>query len=516
MTNSFEEGELRSTLLDLAQAVGELLDEEPDKLRAAARTNFPSGQTAVITATGRFGDEEVPSGAIRGRNNVRAVARRRSSPASDPTRGAMAEAAIYAAYYGRENGGAWIPANRALRELTEHILRYPALRNRLHEFIGQRIADLEDVEAHFAGLGETHRALLTLPVIGDRFHQAVDGVGGDWEAVGERVWSNLHSLSQRTEDPYVLRGFVNSPAVYPTAIHRLAIEVEEAVREVRLVHASDQMLEDALPVPNPLTMPAALSQANTAIEVEFAVPIDTGTTEASTYVARAVELLSHVEDSLRLLNGEDLGVSLITNERLRWGSPRLPEETYWDWTEHASVYLPRRRYFGEPREDHFSAIEAANLSELFAGFVQGVNIPGFAVAMRRFRATYNRYSPGDVEFLLDSAIALEALFLNDISDKELSYRLSNRAARFLADDVEDRKVYVRACKDLYAIRSKIAHGANFDLESLHPKSRDVERLANAIRAGSVYLRQALTRFVLEGGPETKEAAQEFWQQVELS
>ena len=60
--------------------------------------------------------------------------------------------------------------------------------------------------------------------------------------------------------------------------------------------------------------------------------------------------------------------------------------------------------------------------------------------------------------------ALEAMYLAEASGQELSYRLSTRVAAFLGRNATERKAHLQQVKDLYGIRSKIAHG-----EHLHER-----------------------------------------------
>lgn len=138
---------------------------------------------------------------------------------------------------------------------------------------------------------------------------------------------------------------------------------------------------------------------------------------------------------------------------------------------------------------------------------------GFEVGIRRFRDSWERYSPDDPERLLDIAIAFEAIFLNDGVNRELRYRLALRAARFLADSVSDRQMVFRTMTMHYDFRSAIAHGDT--PTTLRPK--DAERLASVLVEAPRLLREVIRRFVLGAGPRglAGEELCAWWRSLEL-
>ena len=138
----------------------------------------------------------------------------------------------------------------------------------------------------------------------------------------------------------------------------------------------------------------------------------------------------------------------------------------WDLQESGAVFTPRRGVFGTPSDTPLVGPALASVRRLLSPHLGDVDIDGFNVAIRRFRDTYERYWPGDPEVLLDSTIVLEALFLGDQNHKELRHRLSLRIARFLSAEVAGRKKLAKTVKELYDMRSKIAHGTT--LASLRP------------------------------------------------
>lgn len=96
------------------------------------------------------------------------------------------------------------------------------------------------------------------------------------------------------------------------------------------------------------------------------------------------------------------------------------------------------------------------------------------VAAKRFSFAHERYNWEDK--IVDLLIAAEALFLCDHDGKsELRYRLSLRAACFLADDQESRKQIFTDFKTAYDLRSKIVHGVGAE--------RDIYRISESEQYG---------------------------------
>jgi hypothetical protein len=74
------------------------------------------------------------------------------------------------------------------------------------------------------------------------------------------------------------------------------------------------------------------------------------------------------------------------------------------------------------------------------------------------RATMAR---GLEEAFLLHAIALESLLLPETNPQELGYRLGLRAAFFLAEDSQSRRMIQQKIKKLYGVRSKIVHSGSY-------------------------------------------------------
>jgi hypothetical protein len=227
----------------------------------------------------------------------------------------------------------------------------------------------------------------------------------------------------------------------------------------------------------------------------------------------AAEVVANVMDVLRIVHGGDIGVGALRVVPRSRHTPHIRRTYAWDYEPEVTPYLARRTAYGLPPAESLAPSEVDDIRRLLPKHLLGVQQKGLGVALQRFRDSYERHSPEDPQRLLDVAIAFEALLLNDGPDKELSYRLRLRGARWLHGAPEARRATFQLLRDLYGVRSQIAHGET--LASLGLADR--RRLAAVLRDAPVLLRQAL-RHSLEGrGPEglEGEALQAWWRGIEL-
>jgi hypothetical protein len=149
----------------------------------------------------------------------------------------------------------------------------------------------------------------------------------------------------------------------------------------------------------------------------------------------------------------------------------------------------------DPREIlcRLEAADAARLSSLH-GQLQLPRVrrhKAISLAVRRFSMAHERRLPEDV--VLDLMIAAEAIFLSDMDQLELSYRLALRAAFFLADSPEERETVFRHMKKAYDARSKIAHGGEIKtVRSADGTEMPIEEHAQITQE---YLRRALHKLI---------------------
>lgn len=101
----------------------------------------------------------------------------------------------------------------------------------------------------------------------------------------------------------------------------------------------------------------------------------------------------------------------------------------------------------------------------------------FRVALRRLSLGMERKNPEDK--LLDYMIGLETLYMPD-GNAELSFRLSVRVA-FLLSLSKDRKETFDFLRTMYAVRSNIVHGSQYEL-----KADDVKKLEALLRESIIH------------------------------
>lgn len=141
-------------------------------------------------------------------------------------------------------------------------------------------------------------------------------------------------------------------------------------------------------------------------------------------------------------------------------------------------------------------------------------------AIKRFRNSIERYSPDDPERLLEYAIALEAIYLSDSNTErgELTYRLRLRVARFLKEDYKDREEVFKLIRDLYDLRSKIAHGGDISISTRKKKKdreRDEETLKQVLKEVPSLLAKSILKIMNEHYEEHNTKEPLFWRKIEL-
>jgi hypothetical protein len=120
------------------------------------------------------------------------------------------------------------------------------------------------------------------------------------------------------------------------------------------------------------------------------------------------------------------------------------------------------------------------------------------VAIRRFGYAHERQRAEDR--IIDFMISAEALYFSDYNKDnyfgEIRYRLSMRAALFLASDPESQRTVFRWMRDAYDLRSKLAHGGDLSSTTLPKRSdgtvMDIEEFVGTIQT---YIRLALVRAI---------------------
>jgi len=214
-------------------------------------------------------------------------------------------------------------------------------------------------------------------------------------------------------------------------------------------------------------------------------------------------------DVLRVVSGGDIGVSLLRIDTRELSAPTIRETYHARFSPFLGPYLPRRAAFGASNLPSLDDKDLASVAALFSRHLVNSDVQGFTIAVQRFRDAWERHWPTSPERLLDIAIAMEAIFLNDGEDKELRFRLALRAARFLEPPGAARASIFDAVRSLYDLRSKIAHGADLSHSS---------KLDLAMSTAPVILRRSLEKMLMGDGPDGHrgDSLKAWWKHLELS
>lgn len=132
------------------------------------------------------------------------------------------------------------------------------------------------------------------------------------------------------------------------------------------------------------------------------------------------------------------------------------------------------RFFDE--EYSMDSEDCERFSDFYSSMKNQIREPPetYRIALDKFSNSFKRYNENDR--LLDSVIALEALYLKAGEQQEMSFRLSQRGAILLADGDSEPSDIKKRLKDAYDTRSTLVHGGEPDVEqefiySLHETTR---------------------------------------------
>jgi hypothetical protein len=260
-------------------------------------------------------------------------------------------------------------------------------------------------------------------------------------------------------------------------------------------------------------LPPGLQNCNTLLRIPLTVGVLGTRSEYEELYPFAEDAASRVMDTLRMVYPGDIGISALLIEPDSFGAPGIRPTYHRLYNPAYTAYSPHWGVYSETPQRPLSAAEVDEVRRLLAHHMNEPQVRGYEVALRRFRDSYDRHWPTSPELLLDIAIALEALFLNDGEDKELRFRLSLRVARLLEPPGTARIAIFKAVRQLYDLRSKVAHGA--DLQS--GSEKDQRQLAETMSAAPELIRRAMYVMLSDKAPRGRkdEQLREYWSSVEL-
>ena len=334
-----------------------------------------------------------------------------------------------------------------------------------------------------------------------------------WSAVEEEIIQHLQDLRTLDRYEYEILIFLNGPpADFEGEASLVDLAQGEETISVGVCYASDQLVSHLVEYEHQKV--PGYEKINTVLRYRISLPVEVGEKPYLQAYPNASEVGGLLLDGLRLLRpGDDIGILALEIVAVDDYAPTI-RKTWADrfQTELARFY-PRRFDFRSPQSSVLQEEEVTNLRTLVSLLVgKSGRSRSILQARKRLANSIDRYAPDDPEKLIEYAIALESLFLDDSDGRtELSYRLALRAARLLEKDLESRRSCFHTIRDLYKFRSRIAHGGS--LEELKPIEQ--KRLESVLlRCPSIVSRSI--RALLERGPSAvgKKPA-DYWQELEL-
>ncbi len=122
---------------------------------------------------------------------------------------------------------------------------------------------------------------------------------------------------------------------------------------------------------------------------------------------------------------------------------------------------PNIRFFGSRYE--MDSEDCEEFKEFWTVMSEQIDDPPetYRIALDKFSHSFRRQNENDR--LLDSVIALEALYLKTGEQQEMSFRLSQRGALLLGESREKAEEIKQALKEAYSTRSTLVHGGQTDV-----------------------------------------------------
>ena len=458
--------------------------------------------------------------AIRGRTGVEVLRREKRPSKERATADLIADSYVHDQSFLREG------LNQRLRDTRDAIVAFgravdadSPLSYRLYASLGYKTwsaSQFADPGRARWDLGHEYfialRKKLARSLVTHGFDPASRGQFEGWSAVEEKISQYLQDLRTLDRYEYEVQIFLNGPpADFENDASLVDLVRGEETISVGVCYASDQLvgrLVEHEEVPG-------YEKINTVLRYRVSLPVEAEEEQYLQTYPRASEVGALLLDGLRLLRpGDDIGILALEIAAVDDFAPTI-RKTWADrfQTELARFY-PSRFDFRPPQCSALQESEVTIL-ETLVSLLEGKSGRSRPIlqARRRLANSIDRYTPDDPEKLIEYAIALESLFLSDASDErtELSYRLALRAARLLEEDLASRLSCFRTVRDLYKLRSRIAHGGS--LEELKPvEHKKLESVL--LRCPSIVSKSI--RALLERGPiAVGKKPVDYWRELEL-
>ena len=410
--------------------------------------------------------------------------------------------------------------SQLLDELLVEFDNLPNLNERLFEALAFKHFEpdelsriVKDQEVKYKGIAG---ALVFQRVLSEAFAESQFKVGLELasecriQIIG-KITHSLTELSERVFNKYEVVIFLNGPLIDSESIISLGeVNIEDFKLELFMDYADDKVLSKL----RALNREIKVNAINTICKFNLGIKLDAS---VETYLF-AYELAGRVAeklvDSLRLVCDCDIGILGLEIIPVDLITPHIRKTFENRYQQELALFLPKRFSYELSTLSPIGELEIEKIKSLITADWHSNTVKGMDIAVKRLRSSIERYMPYDREKLLDLTIALEAIYLNDGDNKELTYRLALRAARLIGTTFDDRKQIFSVVRDLYKYRSKVAHGE--DLTSL--KKADQERLVKVMNKAPLILKESIVQMLSGNGPiglKNNEKLAEWWSNLEL-
>lgn len=427
--------------------------------------------------------------------------------------------------YGQEQSFHPEGLNQRLRDIRDAVAAFGRavdadvpLCYRLHQSLGYKtwsasqFADLDrsgrnlEMEGLFA-----LRERLVRSLVAHGFDPASRDQFEGWSAVEEEIIQHLQDLRILDRYEYEVQIFLNGPpADFEGESSLIDLVQGGETISVGVCYASDQLVSHLVEHEKI----SGYEKINTVLRYRISLPVEDGEESYLQAYPNASEIGVLLLDGLRLLRpGDDIGILALEIVAIDDYAPTIRKTWADRFQSELARFYPRRFDFRPPQCSVLRKEEVTSLGTLVSLLVgKSGRSRSILQARRRLANSIDRYAPDDPEKLIEYAIALESLFLDDSDGRaELSYRLALRAARLLEEDFESRRSCFQTIRDLYDFRSRIAHGGS--LEELKPVEQ--ERLESVLLKCPSIVSKSI-RALLERGPVAVGKKQvDYWRELEL-
>jgi hypothetical protein len=327
-----------------------------------------------------------------------------------------------------------------------------------------------------------------------------------WDNIARQTTENIYSIAEKIYNIYEVVIFLNAPVIDMDT----SVSFFGNASMFSIQYATDELLSKLYNK----NRDVRLDGINTAITYKQEINVNATSEHYLNVFVIAAMITDDLVNCLRLVRDEDIGVIALEMFPIDDFTPHIRKTYEQDCQPDLSIFIPKRFYFQNKQTEPLSQEELNVISRLISSY-EVHNTKGLDVAIKRLRASYERYFPDDPERLLDIAFAFEAIFLNDGDNKELSYRLALRAARLLGKTLKERHEIFDSVKNLYNFRSKIAHGETLDTM----KTKDADKLQQVLTRAPRILKDAIIEMILGNAPrglQDPKQIGEWWRDLELS